>query len=180
MPTLQQRLADSADRGRVRQAMQALTEFLRDDLDDLAMKKLWRSIFSPCGWPTCRRSTADWPSVLSRRPSTASGRTMQYDGGRSAFVRRSRPSGRASTSTASTSTTPFLARHFVRESLAWCRAKDWAPASVDAFAAAIDAGWFAAPKCPDGPRLHYGDVLLEALVEFEVPHLQHTASAGRW
>ena len=62
-----------------------------------------------------------------------------------------------------------MARHYVRESLAWCRAKDWAPASVDAFAAAIDAGWFAAPKCPDGPRLHYGDVLLEALVEFAVP-----------
>ena len=56
----------------------------------------------------------------------------------------------------------LLARHFVRESLAWCAKKDWAPASVDAFASAIDAGWFAAPKCPDGPRLHYGDVLLEA------------------
>ena len=44
MPTLQQRLADSADPRTRRQAMQALSEFLRDDLDDLAMKKLWRTI----------------------------------------------------------------------------------------------------------------------------------------
>ena len=45
MPTLQQRLADSSDARVRKEAMRALAEFLRDDLDELAMKKLWRSIF---------------------------------------------------------------------------------------------------------------------------------------
>ena len=167
MPTLQQRLADSADPRTRRQAMQALTEFLRDDLDDLAMKKLWRSIFFAM-W------LADLPKVHDELARSVAKTVHRF--GEDDAVRRwtlcfcsTLAAEWARLDKYRLDKYYLLARHFVRESLAWCRAKDWAPASVDAFASAIDAGWFAAPKCPDGPRLHYGDVLLEALVEFEVP-----------
>ncbi|KAH8047112.1 hypothetical protein JL722_13269 [Aureococcus anophagefferens] len=45
MPTLQQRMVDSTEPATRKKAMNALSDFLRDDLEDLAMRKLWRSIF---------------------------------------------------------------------------------------------------------------------------------------
>ena len=167
MPTLQQRLADSADPRTRRQAMTALTEFLRDDLDDLAMKKLWRSIFFAM-W------LADLPKVHDEL-ARAVAKTVHKFETPDAVQRWTR----CFTSTLASEWARLdkyrldkyylLARHFVREALQWCLAKNWSPESCDAFAAAIQDGWFASPKCPDGPRLHYGDVLLDALVEAEAP-----------
>ena len=46
MPTLLQQMVDSQD-GDVRaKAVESLRQFLRDDMDDLAYKKLWRGILS--------------------------------------------------------------------------------------------------------------------------------------
>mgnify|MGYP003730541173 CR=1 FL=1 len=129
MPTLQQRLADSADPRTRRQAMQALSEFLRDDLDDLAMKKLWRSIFFAM-W------LADLPKVHDELARSVAKTVHRF--GEDDAVRRWTLCFCATLAAEWARLDKYrldkyylLARHFVRESLAWCRAKDCAPASVD-------------------------------------------------
>ena len=176
MPTLQQRLADSADPRTRRQAMQALTDFLRDDLDDLAMKKLWRSIFFAM-W------LADLPKVHDELARSVAKTVHRF--GEDDAVRRwtlcfcsTLAAEWARLDKYRLDKYYLLARHFVRESLAWCRAKDWAPASVDAFAAAIDAGCSRPRSARTARACTTATCSSRPSSSSRFPHLQHTASAG--
>lgn len=168
MPTLQQRMVDSTDPKIRRTAMKSLVSFLRDDLEDLAMKKLWRCVFFAM-W------LADMAPVQNELARSA-GRTLR------AFTTED-AAARWLSAFCGTVVGEWgrldkyrvdkyyvLVRWALREALAWCAAKDWGDDAVDALAAAFGEGFLGeGPAFPAGVKLHYADIIVEELVNARAP-----------
>ena len=167
MPTLQQRMADSTDPKVRREAMKSLTAFLRDDLDDLAMRKLWRSIFFGM-WladlaPVQAELAVHVGKTIHRFEAVASAArwlaafcaTVRGEWDRLDKYRVDKYYS--------------LVRHVLREALAWCGQRAWDAAPVAAVGGALEAGFLASPAFPAGIKLHLADIVVDELCDARAP-----------
>ncbi|KAH8069989.1 hypothetical protein JL721_5532 [Aureococcus anophagefferens] len=140
MPTLQQRMVDSTEPATRKKAMNALSDFLRDDLEDLAMRKLWRSIFFAM-W------LADMAPVQTE---------LAVNVGKTIHRFRDVAAARR-----------WLAAFCGTVRGEWDRLDKY---RVDKYYMLIrHAGFLAEPRYPAGIKLHYADVVLDELFEASAP-----------
>ena len=167
MPTLQQRMVDSTEPATRKKAMNALSDFLRDDLEDLAMRKLWRSIFFAM-WladmaPVQTELAMNVGKTIHRFRDAAAARrwlaafcgTVRGEWDRLDKYRVDKYY--------------MLIRHVLRQGLAFCAKRGWAGDAVAAVGGALEAGFLAEPRYPAGIKLHYADIVLDELTEASAP-----------
>lgn len=154
MPTLVQRLADSQDAAVRDRAMETLRDYLRDELEELAMRKLWRAIFFAM-WLSdlapVQRELASRVASLIHAFSEPEAACRWLD----AFCATFRGEWER-LDKYRVDKYYFLARLVLREAINFA---DWAKVKVHAVTATLEAGLLT--RLPNGPRLHACDVILD-------------------
>lgn len=161
MPTLVQRLADSQDAVVRRRAMETVRDYLHDDIEEVAMMKLWRALFFAmwlCDLAPVQREFAEgvaslidafsidgacrWIDAFSK---TIFGEWDKLDKHRldKYYV---------------------LVRLVVRRCISFT---EWRVDRVEAIAASLEKGILT--KLPNGPRLHLCDVMVDEIMEVGAP-----------
>lgn len=157
MPTLVQRLANSQDADVRNRAMGTMREYLRDDLDELAMRKLWRAIFF-----------AMWLCDLAPVQHELAERVASLIQSFSALEAACRWIGAFCTTILSewdkldkyrVDKFYVLLRLVIRNVLIWGA---WSQERLAALSATLDDGILS--RSPNGPRLHACDVLLDEIM----------------
>ncbi|KAJ1455134.1 nucleolar protein,Nop52-domain-containing protein [Pelagophyceae sp. CCMP2097] len=161
MPTLMQQMVDAQEPSVRHAAVEAMRAFLRDDMDDLTYRKLWKGILAAfwlCDMAKVQQELATNVASLVHRFQDA-GSAARWVGAFCTLVRRDW--GRLDKYRLDKYY--VLVRNVAEQCLAFAARRKWEPEATKVLMAALDEGLLR--HQPNGLRLHYLDLVISAFAE---------------